>query len=116
MAKAKGRLANWDIASLYIAAAFAMIAANLTFLVASYDSDLLTAVLFRPMWPGLYSAFLLTGQGDPTPTQESIGPYLASSINAVLYAGAVLIIRLLFRQLLLPDPPKNSTDIQRDTP
>jgi hypothetical protein len=116
MAKSKGRLANADIASLFVAAAVAVAVAHLTWLVAGIDSEFLTKLLFRPMWPGLYAAYSLMGKSAPTPTQEAYAPFVAAWINALLYAAIVLAIRLLFRQLLLSDTPTSPAKDLKDTP
>jgi lipopolysaccharide export LptBFGC system permease protein LptF len=96
---AKGRLAPGDIGSLFLAGSFAVLAANLTMVVAAIDSDRTNRALLMFVWPGLYSAYVLTGGSNASSGQEAIAPYLAAAINSFLYFIAIVAMRLIWRQL-----------------
>jgi hypothetical protein len=103
---AKARLAHGDVGSLFLAASVAVLGANLTMVVASMDPGRTSRTLIWSVWPGIYSAYVLTGGSNASPKQEAIAPYFEAGINALVYFVAVCALRLIWRQLMLSSLPK----------
>jgi hypothetical protein len=107
MTREKPRLANADIATIVVAGSCGIFVANLTLLVASLNSDLLTELLLKPMWPGLYLGYILTGRSDGSAAQQEAAPWIAAVINAVVYFAVVVALRLMWRHLTRAAPDES---------
>jgi hypothetical protein len=99
----KPRISLGDFASLWIAASFAIFIGSVTYVVLALNNDAVTQFASRPLYPGFYIAYLLVrGHTDRADPRVTLAVFAAVSINAIVYAVGVLIIRLLWRYISNP--------------
>jgi hypothetical protein len=90
------RLSAADLVTFFLAGMAGIIAGNLTWLALFSGSDAVFNALQNPMMPGLLAAYTLAGDGSGYLTVQGFTPYLAVFLNAVVYALAIMIPRLLW--------------------
>ncbi|MES2392058.1 MAG: hypothetical protein V4555_10485 [Acidobacteriota bacterium] len=85
-----------DYTTFFLAGLAGIIAANLTYLALYSGSDAIFNTLHGALMPGLLGAYLYNSNGDGTITLTGLTPCIAVFLNAVTYAFAIMIPRLLW--------------------
>jgi hypothetical protein len=98
-----------DLAWLWMAGFFAMLGGTMTIAVLKLDNDDVYDFMRRPLYPGLYAAYVLLSGGH-----SSLIYFIPFLVNAVVYGGAVILMRLIWRYItdkhsLQPHRPSKDT-------
>ena len=104
MATQKPWISLGDFASLWIAASCAIFVGAATWVVLYINIDWVTHFIAKPFYPGFYVAYRLLSRHENASDWLIASAVLAAAfVNAFVYAGGVLIIRLLWRYIKHPE-------------
>jgi len=93
------RLSQADLATFFLAGVIGIAVGNLTYL-ALMNPDHFLEPLRAALSPGLYAVWMMAGDSNGYVTPEGWVPFAAVFLNAVVYAAAVMIPRLLWFHII----------------